>query len=195
MLASLNRNWWLFMVRGFAAVLFGAISLFMPGLTLAALVISFGVFAIVSGAATAYHAFNARHEQHDWWVQLMEGFVGVVAGILTLTWPDIASLGLLFFIAAWAISSGLLQIVTAFQLRKEIDNEWMLGISGLLSILFGLFIIRFPLGGVLAIASIIGIYAMAYGILMFALGWRYYDRQGQEQDDNVQTQQRAGGTA
>ncbi|RMG81978.1 MAG: HdeD family acid-resistance protein [Chloroflexi bacterium] len=195
MLASLNRNWWLFMVRGFAAVLFGAISLFMPGLTLAALVISFGVFAIVSGAATAYHAFNARHEQHDWWVQLMEGFVGIVAGILTLTWPDIASLGLLFFIAAWAISSGLLQIVTAFQLRKEIDNEWMLGISGLLSILFGLFIIRFPLGGALAIASIIGIYAMTYGILMFALGWRYYDRQGQQQDDNVQTQQRVGGTA
>lgn len=172
MIATMKQNWWLPVVRGVFAILFGAIALFMPGLALTALVVVFGIYALLDGAIAVYNAFQNRKRYEHWWINLIEGVIGVIAGIIALIMPVLAGITLLLVMGFWAIATGVMQVYLAFRLRKEIDNEVYLGIAGILSILFGLFVILFPLGGALAIAWLIGIYSILFGAFMIALGLR-----------------------
>lgn len=172
MFNAMARNWWMLVIRGALALIFGALAIFMPGITLAALVILFGAFVLVDGAFTLAAAFNDRGQYSRWWVGLLEGLVGVAIGVLTLFWPQITGLVLLYLIAFWAILTGALEIVAAFELRKEISNEWLLGLSGVLSVVFGALLVLFPQGGAVAIAWLIGLYAVLFGGALIALGLR-----------------------
>ena len=171
MLVVLADNWGLVLLRGVLGILFGLIALFMPGPTLAALVLLFGAYALLDGVLALIMAISGRRER-GLGALLIEGVFGIGAGVVTFVYPGITAIALLAVIASWAIFTGALAIVTAIALRKEITGEWALAASGVLSILFGvLLIIRAP-AGLLALVWLIGIYAMASGIALIPLSLR-----------------------
>jgi uncharacterized membrane protein HdeD (DUF308 family) len=177
MMPVLARNWWALVIRGVVAVLFGLAAFFWPLLTLAALVLLFGAYALVDGIFAIVAAVTVADPQARWWVLLIEGIVGILAAAVTFAWPGITALALLYVIAAWAVVTGVLQIVAAVRLRQEIDNEWLLGLSGIVSVLFGLYVAIFPGPGALAVVWVIGTYALITGVLFIALGLQLRGRQ------------------
>ncbi|HET9373865.1 MAG TPA: HdeD family acid-resistance protein [Chthoniobacterales bacterium] len=169
MLHLLARYWWALALRGLFAVMFGLLTFFIPGITLLALVLLFGVYALLDGIFDIVSAF--RSSTHHW-AFVVEGIVGIIVGILTLIWPGITGMVLLYLIAFWAIFTGVLEIVAGIRLRAAIANEVLLILMGILSLLFGLLIIIFPGAGALAIAFWIGAYALIFGIMLIALAFR-----------------------
>ena len=172
MLEKFTNNWWMFAVRGVAAVIFGILALIWPGQTLQALVLVFGAFALVDGIFAVIASIAALGTFDRWWAVLLEGMVGVVIGLLTFFWPNITALVLLYFIAAWALITGIFEIVAAIQLRRVITGEWMYILGGLLSIVFGVLLFVFPGAGAVSLVWVIGIYAILFGISEIILAFR-----------------------
>jgi uncharacterized membrane protein HdeD (DUF308 family) len=165
------RLWRILIVRGIAAIVFGFIALVWPDITLTFLVILFGAFALFDGMA-AVGAGIVEEPASEKWPLIGIGVLGIIVGIVTFLWPDITALTLLYFIAFWAIAAGISQIMAAIRLRRAIENEWMLGVSGVLSLAFGALIALFPGTGAISIVWLIGVYAMAFGFASLFLGWR-----------------------
>jgi uncharacterized membrane protein HdeD (DUF308 family) len=152
-------------------VVFGVLAFFWPGLTLLTLVLFYGAYALVDGALAIVAAITGGTPAPRWWLAII-GLFGIAAGVLTFVWPGITALVLLFFIAGWAIAIGIFQIIGAIRLRKEIDNEWLLIIGGILSVLFGIGVLIVPGAGALALVWVIAAYAIVEGILFIALAFR-----------------------
>jgi len=166
--SALTSNWWLVLLRGILAILFGIFALAQPAIALAAFVLVFGVWAFIDGVdALAMSVSGGK----SWQLALL-GLVGIAVGLLTFFRPGFTALGLYAAIAAWAIARGLLEIAVAIDLRKEIHNEFWLVLAGIASITFGVLLILLPAAGVLALAWLIGIYALLFGILNVALSLR-----------------------
>jgi uncharacterized membrane protein HdeD (DUF308 family) len=170
-LDALARNWWLILLRGICAVIFGVLTFIWPGLTLLTLVLFYGAFSLLDGAFSIAAAVKGGAPMPRWWLALV-GLLGIGVGIITLAWPQITGIVLLMFIAGWAIASGLLQIIGAIALRKEIEGEWWLVASGILSVVFGVLLIMYPGAGALSLAFVIGAFAVAYGILLIGFSLR-----------------------
>jgi uncharacterized membrane protein HdeD (DUF308 family) len=173
MLHALAKNWWLILLRGIAAIVFGVLTFAWPGITLLTLVLFYGAFALVDGVLAIAAAVMGGAPAPRWWLAII-GLLGIAVGVLTFAWPGVTALVLLLFIAGWAIAIGVFQIIGAIRLRKEIENEWLLILGGVLSVLFGLVLIAQPGVGALALLYVIGFYAILYGILlvMFSLRLR-----------------------
>ena len=171
LLHALARNWWLILLRGVCAVIFGVLTFVWPGVTLLTLVLLYGAYALIDGAIAIWAAIVGGEPAPRWWL-LIVGLLGIAAGLVTLLMPGVTALVLLFFIAFWAILTGVMQIVGAIRLRKEIDNEWMLAASGVLSVLFGVILIVQPGAGALGLIFVIGAYAVIYGAILIGLALR-----------------------
>src|ERR687893_2151341 len=143
-LPVLSRNWWVLALRGLAAIVFGVLAFLWPSITLFVLVLLFGAYMFVDGIFAIVAAVGAAGREARWWLLLIEGVLGVLAGLVAAFWPGLTALALLYFIAAWAIVSGILEIVGAIRLRQEIVGEWALGLSGALSVLFGVLLAVIP---------------------------------------------------
>ena len=174
MLEKITHNWWLYAVRGLVAVLFGILAFIWPEQTVQALVLVFGAFALVDGIFAIIAGIASYRYFDRWWAMLLEGVAGVVIGLLTFFWPTITGLALLYMIAAWALITGIFEIVAAIQLRRLIVGEWMLILGGLLSILFGVLLFVFPAAGAVSVIWVIGIYAIVFGISEIILAFRLY---------------------
>ena len=161
------RNWWALALRGLFAALFGIAAFIWPGLTLTALIVLFAAYALVDGLFALIGGAQTRS-----WFFILEGIVGIVAGVLAFIWPGVTALVLLAFIAGWAILTGIIEIVAAIQLRRAIANEWLLILGGILSIAFGIFLIVRPGEGALAVVWAIGVYALLFGMVLIALAFR-----------------------
>ncbi|HKP53953.1 MAG TPA: HdeD family acid-resistance protein [Chloroflexia bacterium] len=166
------RNWWLFVLRGALAVLFAMLALFWPSLAIEALVLLFGAYALVDGVFAVAAGLERIGKQKYWWALVIQGLLGIATGIITFLWPGITALVLLTFIGVWATITGVMEVVAAVQLRKEIEDEWLLGISGVVSVLFGLYVLIFPGLGALSLIWLIATYAFIIGILLIILGFR-----------------------
>ena len=173
MLNFITREWWVFLVRGIAAILFGVMALVWPGPTLAVLVIMFGAYVLVDGISllVALIRGDVLARRHAWAVGIM-GVLGIVAGIVTFLWPDATALSLLFVVAFWAIAMGVFQMITAIALRREIDGEFWMGLGGLLSVVFGAYLILFPGAGLLSLVWLVGVWAIAFGASSVGLAFR-----------------------
>lgn len=170
MVNTLSQNWWTLVLRGVAAVLFGIGAFIWPDITFTVLVFLFGAYVLWDGIFALIGAFRTPGERR--WILALEGVVGVLAGLVTFLWPGAATLALLTIIAAWAIVTGILEIISAIRLRAEIEGEWFLMLSGLLSVLFGITLAIWPVAGLMAITWMIGSYAIIFGILLIILGFR-----------------------
>lgn len=171
MLHALAENWWLLLLRGLCAILFGVLTFVWPGLTLVTLVLFYGAFALVDGVLAIIAAIKGGDPAPRWWLAIL-GVFGIAAGVLTFLWPGLTALVLLFFIAGWAIAVGVMQIIGAIKLRHEIEGEWLLIAGGVLSIIFGLVMLAMPGAGALALIFVIGAYAIVYGVLLVSFSLR-----------------------
>ncbi len=167
---TLTKNWWVLVLRGVFAILFAVFTWVTPGITLASLILLFGAFAFADGVLHLVAAFRAG--SGSWWSLLFAGICGVAAGVLTMFYPGLTALALLYFIAFWSIAAGVGEIIAAIRLRKEIEGEWLLGLAGVLSVVFGIFLVASPGAGALGLLMVIGAYAFVAGIALISLGFR-----------------------
>jgi uncharacterized membrane protein HdeD (DUF308 family) len=172
MVQILTRNWWTWLIRGIAAVIFGILAWLWPGLTWVTIAIFFGAYALVDGVFAIIATFRAAETQQRWWPFLIEGIVGILIAAITFYDVRITLLALYFTIAAWAFLTGILEIVAAIQLRRHIANEIWLIIGGIASIAFGALMVWFPLAGMLAVIWLIAAYAIVFGVIMIGFSFR-----------------------
>lgn len=171
MVETLSNRWWVFLLRGFAALLFGILAFVWPGITLLSLTILFGAYVFVDGILALAAAFGGLAGSR-WWALLLEGIVCLIVAFFVWTEPLASTVALIYFVAAWAIVTGIIEIVAGIQLRDHISNEWMYVLAGLASIVFGVLVVRNLGAGALAIAWLVGIYAIIFGVLQLALSYR-----------------------
>jgi len=171
MLHALAKNWWMLLLRGVAAIIFGVLAFAWPGMTLLTLILLYGAFALVDGVLAIIAAIAGGAPAPHWWLAVV-GLLGIVTGLLMFMMPGLTALVLLYFIAGWAIATGVFQIIGAIRLRKEIDNEWFLILGGSVSALFGVGVMISPGAGALALIWVIGIYAIFMGVMLVALAFR-----------------------
>jgi uncharacterized membrane protein HdeD (DUF308 family) len=172
LLQTLGRTWWLVLLRGLAAIVFGILAWAWPGVTLITLVLFWGAYALVDGVAALIGGWQTKDSGKPMWQVVLIGVIGIAAGIFTFVQPGVTAVALLLLIAAWAIVHGIFEIAAAIRLRKEIQNEWLLILSGALSVLFGVFMILNPGAGALAVLWLIGVFAVAYGALLVVLSFK-----------------------
>ena len=172
MIIAPATNWWSAVLRGLLGILVGVVTFFMPGLTLTVLVFLFAGYALVDGVLNIAGAVRSARAHDRWGVLVIEGAAGIAAAVVTAVWPAITALALVFVIAAWALVTGAMELAAAFRLRKHIEGEWLLALSGILSLLFGVLMIFAPVAGALVIAFWVGAYCLVFGIVMVALGFR-----------------------
>ena len=171
MVHALAKNWWLLLLRGIAAIVFGLLAFAWPGLTLLTLILFYGAFALVDGVLAIIAAITGGSAAPRWWLAIV-GLLGLAAGLLTFLMPGLTAVVLLLFIAGWAIATGVFQIIGAIKLRKEIDNEWLLILCGVISVLFGVCMMLAPGAGALALVWVIGAYSVVIGAIFVALAFR-----------------------
>jgi uncharacterized membrane protein HdeD (DUF308 family) len=171
MLDVLARNWWAIALRGAAAILFGLFAFVFPGATLFALIIVFGAYCLVDGVLAIVAAVRAAQSHERWGQLLLVGVCGIIVAAIVWFYPGLAALGLLYVIAAWALVTGVLELMAAFQLRRHMPDWWWL-IAGVASIVFGLLLVWHPGAGALAVLWLIGTYAIAFGIVLLGFAWR-----------------------
>ncbi|HEX4707039.1 MAG TPA: HdeD family acid-resistance protein [Candidatus Udaeobacter sp.] len=172
LLETLKRHWWVPVIRGVAAIVFGMLAFVYPGLTVAILVLFFGAWVLVDGVFRVVGAVGGRATDPEWGWHLVIGILGIMIGFLTFHAPRITALALVIYIAAWALMIGATEIALAIKLRREIKGEWFLILMGLLSILFAFMLLWNPIPGALALVWLIGAYAIAFGILGIIFGIR-----------------------
>jgi uncharacterized membrane protein HdeD (DUF308 family) len=168
----LAHNWWSLALRGVVGILIGILTFAWPGITLDVLVLMFGVYAFLDGVFNLAGAWRYSRAHERWGVLLLEGIIGIGAGVVTFAWPAITAFTLVILIAVWAIITGIFEIAAAFRLRRHIAGEWLLGLLGVVSIAFGVMIIAAPLAGALVLAIWFGAYALVFGVLLTALAFR-----------------------
>jgi uncharacterized membrane protein HdeD (DUF308 family) len=169
---ELSENWWALGVRAAAAILFGVIALTVPAVTVTALVTLFGIYAIVDGCFAIVAAVRGvkRHERWGW--MLFQGLIGLAAGAIAIFFPPIGAVALAWLVAAWALTTGVLEVASAIKLRKVIRGEWLLLLSGVLSIILAVMVAIFPGAGIVLLVWWVGAYALAYGLVILALAVR-----------------------
>ncbi len=172
MLNTVCKRWWVLMFRGIAAIALGICAMVWPGVTLVSLVYLFGIFTIIDGVAAILLGFRGEADGTVWWTMVWLGLLAIAAGIAAFAWPGLSLLVLATIIAVSAIVRGAFEIFAAISLRKELDDEWILGLSGAMSIIFGGLIMFRPGAGLIAIALLIGAYMMALGVFAIALALR-----------------------
>ena len=168
----LAKNWWAFLLRGILAIVFGIAAIFFPQAAFLSLVLIFGAFALVDGIFTLISAFAGNARSEGWWWLIFEGLFGILVGVLTVWQPFAMGLAWVFMIAAWAVVTGVFEIVTAIRLRKVITGEWMLILAGVISVLFGILAAVYPGTGAAAIGMIVGIYALIFGVIFIVLAFQ-----------------------
>lgn len=171
MLTVIAENWWLFVLRGAAALAFGMLALIWPGLTLELLVILFGVYVTAEAVLALAVAFR-QGPGEPVWPPVLECAVGIAIGLFALVWPAGAAAVLLVFIGIWALLTGVLAITAAIRLRRHMMGEWALGLAGGVSVLVGLFFVFHPAAGAVAVVWLIGVYAALFEALLAVLGFR-----------------------
>jgi uncharacterized membrane protein HdeD (DUF308 family) len=168
----LSRYWWMTVLRGVFWILFGIVILARPGISLLSLTIAFGIIMFADGVVNVAHAFSGRKVHEDWWVLLLVGLTGIGVGALTFYSPRATAIALVFYVAIWAIATGLLEITAAIRLRKQLAGEVWLILAGLASVIFGVLLIAQPAAGALTLLWLFAVYAIAFGVMLILLAFR-----------------------
>jgi uncharacterized membrane protein HdeD (DUF308 family) len=174
MFTQLFRDWWLIAARGALAIIFGVLALFWPQPTSLVLVLLFGIFSFVDGILAIAVGVASRGYLERWWALLLEGITEIVIGVLIFYWPAVTTLVLLYFIAFRAVTAGIFEILAAIEFRQVFPGEWMMIISGVLSVLLGTWLFVFPAKGIVSLVWLIGIYAIVAGLIELLFAFRLY---------------------
>jgi len=175
MLTEMSKNWWLYLLRGLAAIAFGILVFIWPTQGWSAMVILFGIFALLDGIVTLVTGIEFHKYFDGWWTLVLEGVVGIVIGGLTLVWLGTAGQVLYYLVAAWMALTGICELVTAIRFRSYIPGEWSMALAGILAIVCGVLMIVFPGAGLVALVWVIGIFAIFYGVMQLVFSNELHD--------------------
>lgn len=171
MIQAISSKWWIFLLRGLAGIAVGAIAFVQPGAELVALVLVLGFYSFLAGAlALAVSATGVAGDR--WWALLLEGIIGIVVAILVWSWPVASALAFVYFVAAWLIMTGIVQVAAGIRFRDLIDNEWLYIVTGVVSVVFGVFVFRMPSQGAVATAFLFGWYFLLFGLIQLVFAFR-----------------------
>ena len=175
MLGLVARDWWVFAIRGIAALVFGILAFIWPETTLTVLVFLFGAYVLVDGVALliALVRGDAAARRHAWAVAIM-GVLGIVVGVVTFAWPGLTALSLLYLVAFWAIATGVFQVIAAIALRRELEGEFWMALGGVASIVFGVLLIAFPGDGLITLVWLVGLWSVVFGVSSLGLAYRLH---------------------
>lgn len=179
MLRRLTKFWWLLILRGLVSIAFAIVAFLNPRIAFEALILLLGIFLLADGVTTVYLGMRMRGHDANWWVVLLEGALGAALGLIALINPELSAAALVLILAVWLLVTGVFEIATAIKLREEIDNEWLMGLAGVISIALGVLMIVNPNAGAISIMYWLGFYAAAFGFLLLGLGlrmWRMHRR-------------------
>ena len=168
---TLSHYWWITLFRGVLWILFGIFMFVQPGISILALTLTFGAFALVDGIVSVASAIGGRETNDSWWILLIRGLAAFCVGLLTFFTPQMTAVALLVWIAVWAVATGLLEIMAAVRLRKEIQDEFGLALAGLVSVAFGVFLLVRPGVGALAVVWAIAVYALTFGMVLVSMAF------------------------
>lgn len=169
---QLRGNWGWVALRGLAAVIFGILAFTWPGITLVVLALFWGAYAFCDGIFSLIAGFRMRDQGKPFWSLIVIGLLGVIAGIFTFFAPGVTAFALLIYIAVWAILMGIFQIITAIRVRKTVDHEWLIILSGVVSVIFGIVLLLSPLAGMVALVWVIGGFSVVFGLLLLGAALR-----------------------
>jgi uncharacterized membrane protein HdeD (DUF308 family) len=172
MAVILRTNWWALVLRGIVAILLAIITFAIPAITLTVLATIFGFYALIDGVLAIVSTIKAVQGHRRWGTFLLEGILGILVGLYAILFPIAAAAVFVTIIAIWAVVTGILEIAAALRLRRHIQGEWMLILSGVLSILLGILLFAQPLAGAVFFAYVLAGYGLIFGILLIALGFR-----------------------
>jgi uncharacterized membrane protein HdeD (DUF308 family) len=172
MAAILRTNWWALVLRGVAAILLAIVTFAVPHITLAVLATIFGFYALIDGVLAIVSTIKAVQGHRRWGAFLLEGILGILVGLYAILFPLAAAAIFVTIMAAWAVITGILEIAAAIRLRRHIQGEWLLILSGVLSILFGIILFAEPLAGAVFFAWVLAGYGLIFGVLLITLGFR-----------------------
>lgn len=172
MQSAFTRAWWVLVIRGLFGIMLGVFAFLQPFTTMHALIVLFGAYAIIDGLFAAGASIRAAEHHMRWWPLLLEGLIGLAAGIFALVMPGVTAIVLVAVAGVWAVMTGVLEIMTAIRLRRHLHNEWLLVVAGALSIIFGFAIVTFPVAGAVWFVLLIGSYALIFGVMFVMLGLR-----------------------
>jgi uncharacterized membrane protein HdeD (DUF308 family) len=173
MAVGIAERWWALALRGLAGIVLGIAAFAWPGITLVILVILFGAYLLVDGIFAVVGGALSRS-----WLLALDGVLGLIAGVIALVWPGITAVALLFLVAAWALLTGIAELVAAIRLRNMIRNEWLLIITGVVSIVFAILLVINPTAGLLTLVYLFGAYAIVFGVVSLALAVRLRSHRG-----------------
>ncbi len=169
----MERPRWSIILRGIIAIFLGIFALFYPGMTLAILIALFGIYVFANGLlAVIFAAYDRKYSDEHWWLYGLEGIIGLIVGILVFSWPALTSIILVYIISAWAIVTGVIQIFAYIRLQQVFESEVLLLLSGLFSIVIGIILLRFPIGGLMTVTWVVGLYVFLYGSLLITSAFR-----------------------
>ena len=176
MLGLVARDWWVFAIRGIAALVFGVLAFIWPERTLTVLVILFGAYVLVDGASllVALARGDTLARRHAWSFGIM-GVLGIVAGVVTFVWPAATALSLLYVVAMWSIATGTFQVIGAIALRRELDGEFWMALGGVASVVFGALLIAFPGEGLISVVWLVGLWSVVFGVSSLGLAYRLHE--------------------
>lgn len=166
------RSWWVPALRGIFGIVFGVLALWWPGLTLFTLVALFAAFALLCGIASVVGAIGHRNIDDGWWLPMLLGLVSIGAAIVAVVNPVLTMLVLVMVIAANALVAGVLDIVAAARLRKDVSGDWLLALAGIAEVVFAALVFLYPLAGAVALVWMVSVYAIVTGALLLALSVR-----------------------
>ncbi len=169
---TVSRIWWSLTLRGILAIFFGVVAFFFTGQTLLAMVLVFGVFAVLSGVTAIIIAVRAGEAHQRWGWLAVSGAISIVAGVISIVWPGLTALTVVYLVAIWAILSGVAEIAFAFQWPDTLAHAWLIGISGAVSVVFGVLLAIWPRVGALTLTWLVGVYAIIYGGLLLYYAYR-----------------------
>lgn len=172
MVVTWSRSWETLVARGIVAILFGVIALLFPRLTLGILIFLFAAWVLADGITALIAGLRVTGDGGRSWTLILAGALGILIGIIALVFPAATAIVLLFLIAAWAIVRGIIEIGVAITSPSEVRNRWLLALSGIVSVLFGIAIAVVPGASLLAFIWLIALFAIIYGALQIVLGLR-----------------------
>jgi len=172
MLSLLALNWWAVALRGAFGIVFGVLAIAMPGITLGALILLFGIYAVADGIFAIVSGVRAARRNERWGALIVEGIADIVVGVIAVFLPQTAAIAFVYLFALWAVVTGIIEIAAAIRLRREIEGEWLLGLAGVLSVLLGLYVAAFPGLGLLGLIWTVGAYAIVFGVALLVLAFR-----------------------
>ena len=174
MLSEFSRRWWIVGLRGVLALVFGILAFVFPSAALMALVLVFGIYALLDGLFALTTALALRPQKPLWTMLLIEGIAGILAGIFAFAWPEMTAFALVYLAAAWALVTGIFQLVAAYRLREIVANDWLMIVGGAASILLGVLLIALPGAAMFVWVMLVAAYAVVFGVVTISLAVKLY---------------------